>query len=164
MDRTVLYSLQILPCITPLRLALASELFNLNDDKLRRFQRREADEDIHDAPIDVVLRRGFLIALDEIRVCRSLPLKGAFPKQFLHERPHIEPDRSPQGLVIGFKHHPLRSAIKAFFDKQRDAPYWDVFPQTGVRARHRTGPQTGNNRKQLRPNGFSTPFSGSLSG
>src|SRR6478735_8571060 len=42
---------------------LTGYLLQLHDDELGGLERREADENMHDAPIDVVLCRGVLIAL-----------------------------------------------------------------------------------------------------
>src|SRR5262245_51583947 len=61
-----------------LRGNLAGDLLNLDDDKLRRFQGCEADDDIDDAAIDVVLSRRLTIAFHEISFLRCLPLEGPF--------------------------------------------------------------------------------------
>src|ERR1019366_1440573 len=79
-----------------LGLDLSGDLLNLNDHKLRRFQRREADEDVHDAPVDVVLGGGFLVALHEVGFLRRLALKRALSEKSLHERAKIQPDLRPE--------------------------------------------------------------------
>src|SRR2546430_5835413 len=56
-------------------LDLSGELLNLDDDELGWFQRRESDQNIDDAAIDVVLSCRFLIAFDEVSFARRLALK-----------------------------------------------------------------------------------------
>src|SRR5206468_7098342 len=51
-----------------LRHDLSSDLLDLDDHELRGLQRREAHDHVHDAEIDVVLRRGLLVALHEVGV------------------------------------------------------------------------------------------------
>src|SRR6266508_3284524 len=70
---------------SPLRRNLSGHLLNLDHDKLRRLERRESDNDVDDAEIDVVLRRRCLVALDEVSFTRRLSLKRALAKQVLHE-------------------------------------------------------------------------------
>src|SRR5262249_23993817 len=48
----------------------AGFLLNLDDDEFRRFERREPDDNVHATEIDVVLRRGFLVAPNEIGIAR----------------------------------------------------------------------------------------------
>src|SRR5215203_3610003 len=61
---------------TSLRLDLACHLLDLEDHKLRRFQGGEADDDVDDALIDIVLGCGLTIALDEVSLPRHLALEG----------------------------------------------------------------------------------------
>ena len=64
---------------------LPSHLLDLEDDKLRRLERREANDDIDDAAIDVVLRGRLLVALHEVSFARSLALKRTLPNRPMHE-------------------------------------------------------------------------------
>src|SRR5262245_33793777 len=89
---------------------LPCELLDLDDDELRRLQGCKADDDVHDAKVDVVLCGRFFIALHKVRVFRRLPLKGSLYKQVVHEGTDVQPDLSPQRFDVRFKHHPLRSA------------------------------------------------------
>jgi hypothetical protein len=45
-------------------------LLDLDDDELSRLDRCEPDDDVHDAVVDVVLRRRVLAAPDEVRAAR----------------------------------------------------------------------------------------------
>ena len=63
-----------------LSLDLSGDLLDLDDDELRRFQRREADDDVDHAAIDVVLGRGFAVAFDEIGFLRRFALERALAK------------------------------------------------------------------------------------
>src|SRR5689334_11448294 len=49
---------------------LAGDLLQLDHDELGRLERRETDDDVDDAEVDVVLRRAFGVALDEVRLAR----------------------------------------------------------------------------------------------
>ena len=76
----------------------------------------------------------------------------------------------PQRFVVGFEHHPLRAAVQALLDEKRHAAHRDVLPlrasrssPTRVRAPQTTRPDAGNERRQLMPSGFNSPFSGSVS-
>ena len=53
----------------------ARHLLDLNDDELRRLQRREADEDVDHAVVDVGLGRGFAVALHEVGLVGRLALE-----------------------------------------------------------------------------------------
>ena len=55
-------------------------MLELEDHELRRLKRCEADQDVHDPQVDVVLRRGLTVDLDEISILRRLPLEGTLPK------------------------------------------------------------------------------------
>ena len=52
---------------------LAGHLLDLDNDELGGLERCKADDDIDDAEVDIVLRRGFLVALDEIGLGGVLP-------------------------------------------------------------------------------------------
>jgi hypothetical protein len=45
---------------------LPGHLLDFQNDKLGRLERRESDDDIDNAEIDVALRRGFLVAFDKV--------------------------------------------------------------------------------------------------
>src|SRR5690349_1648700 len=66
----------VTPLILPLGLALtlgldlSRDLLDLQDDELGRLERREADEDIDDAAVDVVLGSGRPVAADEVGLGR----------------------------------------------------------------------------------------------
>ena len=59
-----------------------------------------------------VLRRGFAVALHEVRFARRFALERALPEEALHERADVEPDLRPERLVVRLEHHPLRAAIE----------------------------------------------------
>src|SRR4029434_2181569 len=99
--------------------------------KLGGFQRSEADEDVHDAEVDVVLGRRLPIALHEIRLARRTALKCALAEQVVHERADIHSDLSPERLVVGLEHDPLRAAIQTLLEKESDASHRDIFPFRG---------------------------------
>ena len=61
----------------PLGRDLSRHLLDLDDDELCRLQGRKPDDDVHDAKVDVVLRGGFLVALDEVGFGRRLALERA---------------------------------------------------------------------------------------
>src|SRR5579864_1557444 len=54
---------------------LAGHLLDLDDDELRRLQRSEADDDVDDSQVDVILRGGFVITLYEVGVGWRLALE-----------------------------------------------------------------------------------------
>src|SRR5262249_6223550 len=114
--------------VPPLHFDLAGHLLNLDDHELGGLERRKPDQDVDNTQIDVVLRGGLFVALDEVGFARRAPLKGALPEEVLHERANVEPDLRPKRLVVRLEDHPLRAAIKALFDEERRAPHWDVFP------------------------------------
>ena len=62
--------------------------------------------------VDVVLRRGLLVALDEVRLARRRALEGALAEQRLHERADVEPDLGPERLVVRLEHRPLGAAVQ----------------------------------------------------
>ena len=107
--------------------------------------------DVDDAEVDVVLRRGLLVALDEVRLARRGALERALPEQVVHERADVEADLRPQRLVVGLEHHPLRAPVEALLDEQRGAADRDVLPLVAsrsapcsVRAPQTTRPDAGN--------------------
>src|SRR5271165_2666287 len=98
---------------SPLGRDLTSELLDADDDELGGLQWREADDDIDNAKIDVVLRRRLAVALDEVGLTRRSALERALAEQRLHEGTDVQPDRRPQRLVIRLEHRPLQSSSKA---------------------------------------------------
>jgi len=74
---------------------LAGDLLNLDDHELGGFEGRKANDDIDYAAIDVVLRGGFTIALDEIGFLWSFSLKCALAKKILHEGADVQPNLRP---------------------------------------------------------------------
>src|SRR5262245_56642058 len=89
-----------------LRLHLAGDLLDLDDDELGGLQWGEADHDVDDAEVDVVLGRGFLVALDEVGLARRLALEGTLAEEVLHEGTEVEADLSPERLVVGLEDDP----------------------------------------------------------
>src|SRR5580658_5668540 len=86
-----------------LRSALPGHLLNLNDDKLRRIERREADEDVDDAQINAGLWIVFPVALDEVSLLRRGSREGALQKEFWKNGAKVRRDL-PQGwLGVGLK-------------------------------------------------------------
>src|SRR5215216_6285528 len=110
------------------RLDLAGDLLDPQDDELHRLERREPDEDVHDAAVDVVLRGRLLVALDEVRLACARALERALPEQGLHEGADVEPDLRPERLVVRLEHDPLRPAVQALLDVEREPPDRHVLP------------------------------------
>ena len=71
-------------------LNLAGHLLDLDDHELRRFQGRKAHQNVDNAPINVVLRRGFFIALDEVGLPGALPGKGSLSEKVMQKRADID--------------------------------------------------------------------------
>src|SRR5262245_53931539 len=117
--------------VASLRLNLASHLLELDDHELGRLERREADDDVHDTQVDIVLRRRLLIALDEVRLGRRLALEGALAEQVVHERADVQADLRPQRFVVRLEHHPLQAAIQALFEVQRQAAHRHILVVVG---------------------------------
>ena len=84
-------------------------------------------------------------------------LERALPEQAVHERADVEPDRRPQRLVVRLEHHPLRAAVQALLDEQRQPADRQVLPLVGRAGRRRagcarptrTGPMTGNDAQAV---------------
>src|SRR6266853_1710222 len=83
-----------------LSLGLAGELGDLDDDELRRFQRREGDDDVDDPVVDVRLGRRLAVALHLKCLARRIALEGALTKKSQHECLDARADGRPQRLVI----------------------------------------------------------------
>src|SRR3954466_9690361 len=69
---------------TPRSSSLRSQprhLLKADDDELGGLQGREADDDVDDARVDVVLRGRFVVALDEIRLLRRGTLERPLAEQ-----------------------------------------------------------------------------------
>ena len=81
--------------------------------------------------IDVVLRGGFLVALDEVGLARRRALKRALAEQVVHERADVQPDLRPERLVVGLEDHPLRAAVEALFDVKSEAAHRNVLVFVG---------------------------------
>src|SRR5690348_303852 len=96
-------------------------LLDADEDELGRLERREADQDVHDASVDVVLRRRLAVALDEVGLLGRRPLEGALPEERVHERAAVESDLRPERLVVRLEDDPLRAAVQALLDVQREA-------------------------------------------
>ena len=151
---------------------LTGHLLQFDDDKLRRLERREADDDIDDAEIDVVLRRGFFVALYEVSIARRGALKRPLAKQIVHERAQVEADLRPQRLIVGLENDPVSAAIKAFLDEQREcgAPGCISIPRRADRRLAVSGRPKRLARPPAwradnsRPSGLSSPFSRSVNG
>ena len=94
-----------------LGLDLPSDLLEFDDDEFGRLERRETDEDIDDATIDVVLRGGFPVALHEVSFPRCLPLEGTLPEKTIHEGAHVKADLRPERLIVRFEDYPFQPLI-----------------------------------------------------
>src|SRR6266852_95621 len=112
-------------------LDLAGHLLELDDHELGRLQRSEADDDVHDAQVDVILGGRLLVAFDEVGLLRRSALEGALAEQVVHERADVQPDLRPQRLVVRLEHHPLRTAIETLFDVERESADGDVLVLVG---------------------------------
>src|SRR5918999_5833717 len=66
-------------------LDLACPLLNRDHHELRWFEWREANHHVDDAEVDVILRRGLGIDLNEVGIACLLALKGTLPKEVVHE-------------------------------------------------------------------------------
>src|SRR5687767_7944853 len=84
----------------PSGLHLAGKLPDGDDDELGRLQRREADDDVDDPEVDVVLSGRLGVALDEVGVRGLLALERAAAEQAVHEGAGRKADLRPQRLVI----------------------------------------------------------------
>src|SRR5262249_33565672 len=114
-----------------LGLDLSGDLLNLDDNELSRLERRKAHDDVNDALVDVVLRCGFPVALDEVRLSRRRALERSLLKQILHERANIEAYLRPEWLIVWLEHDPLSATVQTLFDVQREPPDRDVFVFVG---------------------------------
>src|SRR5215211_4939143 len=112
-------------------LDLSRYLLDLDDHELGGLERRESDDDVHDAAIDVALRRRFLVAFDEVRVPWRAALERALAEQVLHERAEIQAQLRPERLVVRLEDGPLAAAVEAFLDEQREPPHGHVLPLRG---------------------------------
>src|SRR5436190_18213971 len=65
------------PQLPRLGLDMTGHLLDLDDHKLGRLQRGEANQDVDDAEVDVILGRRLVIALDEVGFARRPALEGA---------------------------------------------------------------------------------------
>ncbi len=68
---------------------LSGHLLDLDDDELGRLERREADQDVHDAAVDVVLGGGFGVALDEVGVARAAAWKAPWRNRSCMKAPML---------------------------------------------------------------------------
>src|SRR5580704_11246527 len=112
---------------------LTSHLLDLNDNKLRWFQRCKPDQNVHYSQVLVGRCGGFAVALYKVGSLRGASLKRTLTKQGLHESPDVQTDLSPQRLVVGLEHYPLSALIQARLDVQREAADRDVFVFVGAR-------------------------------
>src|SRR5262249_9705970 len=108
-------------------LNVANNLLDLNNHKLSRFKRRESNDDVHNAQVDVVLSRGFFVAFHKVGFFWRLTLECALAKQVMHERTDVQPDLRPQWLVVRFKYHPLCATEQTLLDIQSHSPHRYVF-------------------------------------
>src|ERR1051325_8485598 len=96
-------------------LDLSGHLLQFDDNELCWLEWSKANEDIHDAEIDVILGGGLFIALDEVGVPWSRALERALPEQVVQKRTDIESNLRPERLVVRLENHPLQSSEKALF-------------------------------------------------
>src|SRR5207248_6692858 len=99
-----------------------------NNHKFCRFERREANDDIDDTQVDLVLGVGLAIALDEVRILWLCALERTLHKEVVHKRAHVQANLCPQWLIVRFKDDPLRSSIETLFDVEGCATNGDVLP------------------------------------
>ena len=64
---------------------LPGDLLNVKDDEFGGFERGEANDDIHNAAIDIGLGGGGAVAPDEIGLPGRLALKSTLAEQIVHE-------------------------------------------------------------------------------
>src|SRR6185436_2519868 len=107
---------------------LTGHLLDLDDHKLGGLEWREPDHNVHDAAIDVALRRGLLVALHEVSVARRLALKCALPEQVVHEGADVQANLGPQRFVVWLEDHPLQSTIESLLNEQCRAADGNVLP------------------------------------
>jgi 2-polyprenyl-6-methoxyphenol hydroxylase-like FAD-dependent oxidoreductase len=82
-------------------------LLESKHDEFRRLQRREPDEDIDHAVIDVGLSRRIAIDLHEERIVRLAPLERAGAELRQHEGADIEPEARPEPDIVRLEDGPL---------------------------------------------------------
>src|SRR5215469_9093678 len=111
-----------------LRSGLSSHLLDLDDHELSGLQWRKAHQNVHDAIVLVGWGCGLAVALDEVGLLRRCSLERALAEQRLHEGAYVQANLRPQWRIVGLKHHPLRAAIEALLDVQRQAADRYVFP------------------------------------
>src|ERR1051326_7443646 len=116
------------PAACVLGLNLAGDLLDLDDHELGGLERREADDDVDDAEIAVVLGRGLGVAPHEVRVLGRGPLEGALAEQVVHEGADVEPDLRPERLVRRPRHAPPAPAVQRLLEVQGQAADGDVLP------------------------------------
>ena len=90
--------------------------YDLDDHELGGLERREAHDDVHDAAVDVVLRRCLVVDFDEVGLAGRRSLKCTLQEERLHERANVKSNLSPQRLVVWFEDNELRPPKQAFFD------------------------------------------------
>src|ERR1700722_12954510 len=127
-------------------LELAGELLDMDQDELGGFERSEADQDVHDSPVDVVLGVVVLVALDQVCLLGTSSLEHALAEQRVHERAHVEPDGGPQRLVVRLEHHPLGTAVQTLLDEQRCPADRQVLPLVGQQVGTAQRPGTPHDR------------------
>ena len=57
-----------------------------------------------------------------------VPWNAPWRKRRVHERADVEPDLRPQRLVVRLEHDPLRAAVQALLEEEREPPDRDVLP------------------------------------
>src|SRR5208282_3788655 len=102
-----------------LTLRLACDLLDLNHHEFRRIKRGETYQNIDDAQRDTRRRVILGIAFDEVSLLGCCALERALQKKTLQERLHVQADLSPEGFVVGFEDHPLRTVVQTGFEKKR---------------------------------------------
>src|SRR4051812_14156863 len=107
---------------------LASNLLDLEDDEFGWLQRGKANEDIDNSLIDIVLRGGLLIALDEVGFLRRAALEGALAIHLMHERSDVGAELSPERLVVRLEDSPLRAAVEALLEEEGEATHRQILP------------------------------------
>src|SRR5215207_3906969 len=107
---------------------LVDLLAELEHDELGRLERREADQDVDDAGVDVSLRRRLAVTLDEERLGGGATLEGPGAELEHHEGRDVEPQRGPQRLVVRLEDGPLDAVVDALLQVDGGAADGDVTP------------------------------------
>jgi hypothetical protein len=85
------------------RLYVSGHLLDLDDHELRRLQGCETEDDVHNAPVYIVVGDGRFVALDGVRLPQGPALEGALAEKRLHEVADVEADLGQRGSSLDSK-------------------------------------------------------------